>query len=96
MSGVGGDDENGGADGGEKDGEDGAASGFSDAAFAADEDPLERLLFQNVLHRSFYLIRHRIESMMKLNAHNTTLHFNRAGESLVYRVPTEFEIEILD
>lgn len=53
VSGVGGDDENGGSDLGEEDGEYGATGGFADAALAADEHPLQALLFQNVLDCSF-------------------------------------------
>lgn len=51
VRGVGGDDEHGLADPGEEDGEDGAAGGLADAALAADEDPLEGLLVQEVPHR---------------------------------------------
>jgi len=58
VSGVGGDDEDGGANGGEENGENRTACGFADAAFAADEDPLESLLFQNVLNRCLNLIPH--------------------------------------
>jgi len=51
VRGVGGDDEHGLADGGEEDGEDGAAGGLADAALAPDEDPLEGVLVEEVLHR---------------------------------------------
>ena len=51
VCGVGGDDEHGLADGGEEDGEDGATGGLADAALAPDEDPLEGVLVEEVLHR---------------------------------------------
>jgi hypothetical protein len=51
VGGVGGDDEHGLAGGGEEDGEDGAAGGLADAALAADEDPLEGVLVEEVPHR---------------------------------------------
>ena len=58
MSGVGGDDEDGGANAGEENGENRTACRFANAAFATDEDPLQSLLFQNVLNRSLNLIPH--------------------------------------
>jgi hypothetical protein len=51
VGGVGGDDENGLTGGGEEDGEDGAARGLPDAALAANEDPLEGVLLEEVPHR---------------------------------------------
>ena len=50
---VGGDDENRGANPGEKNGENGATGGLAHAAFASDEDPLQTLLPQYVLHGPF-------------------------------------------
>ena len=50
VSRVGGDDQNGGSDSGEKDREDRATCRFAHATFAANKDPLEALLFQYVLY----------------------------------------------
>ena len=47
MRGVGGDDEHGLADGGEEDGEDGAAGGLADAALAPDESAVTRVSFKH-------------------------------------------------
>ena len=61
VSRIGGDDEHRGANSGEKDGEDGAASGLANATFATNEDPFQSLLLHNVLQRSLWqlmLIRH--------------------------------------
>lgn len=56
MGGVGGDDEDGLASGGEEDGEDGAARRLPHPALPPDEHPLEALLLQEVPHRR---VRHR-------------------------------------
>lgn len=56
MGGVGGDDEDGLAGGGEEDGEDGAARRLPHPALPPDEHPLEALLLQEVPHRR---VRHR-------------------------------------
>jgi hypothetical protein len=54
VGGVGGDDEHRLANGGEEDGEDRAARGLPDAALAADEDPLEGVLLEEVPHRGLW------------------------------------------
>lgn len=69
VSRVGGDDENGATNAGEKNRDNGATCGLADAAFASDEDPLESLLAEYVLQRPFrqvQLIRHGLDTVSLL------------------------------
>lgn len=57
VSRVGGDDEDGGTNPSEKDREDRATGGLADAALPPDENPLERILIQDILHSRFLQLR---------------------------------------